>query len=156
MGQGHALIRTFSGWVKACNNGEVMRMHTDNPEFGNKMERVMYVVRDPLSPIKERGIAHLIGQNFTREWIEVVVSPAKLAGYDAVICSEIDRLRLTGAKPCTNLHVFNPLALTTPEWVSIPNESLMQAELAVMEELGISDYDDAVRLSAEYWSRLTS
>jgi len=135
LGRHHAGIQSFEGWIQACNSGEVMRMHTTDREYGEKMVRSIKTSQDHSLPYAERQVAHLIVQNFTRQWIETLVSPAKSAGYDALVCSEIDRFRPQGPKACTNMHVFTPKALTAPEWVSKPDEFLMQEHLRELREI---------------------
>ena len=125
VGKHHALIQSFESWVQACTSGEVLRLHTSNEELLSRLGRLQAIYFADTSPIQEKALAHLEVQNFTRRWINDVILPAYQLGYDAVICAEIDRYRTKGAKACVNLYAFSPQALTAPDWLAIPNESLM-------------------------------
>lgn len=133
----HALVQSFETWINACSTGEILRLHTKNQELGSRLGHLQKIANDGSTPIKERARAHQEVQNFTRRWIDDVITPAKELGYHAVICAEVDRYRAGGAKSCLNLYVFAPEAITPPEWVTDPNEALMLPHLKKLKELGL-------------------
>ena len=133
----HVLVQSFDSWIDACSTGEVLRVHTTNPELGSRLRRLQEVSNNQLFPIRERAHATQEVQNFTRRWIDDVITPAKGLGYQAVICAEVDRYRTEGAKACLNLYVFAPEAITPPDWVSIPKEGLMLPYLEKLKALGL-------------------
>lgn len=133
----HALVQSFDSWTKACSTGEVLRLHTTNQVLGNQLGRLQAMASNNSISIKDRTRAHQIVQNFTRRWIDDVITPAKELGYQAVICAEVDRYRTGGAKACLNLYVFAPEAITPPDWVSVPNEALMLPYLEKLRALGL-------------------
>lgn len=137
VGRIHALIQDFDSFVKACESGEILRLHTADQQTLSKLEPLQAVAQNPSAPLVERAKAHLEVQNFTRQWIDDVISPAKQLGYQAVICAEIDRYRAKGPKACLNLYVFDPVALSPPEWLTVPDETLMLHHLKQMEALGL-------------------
>jgi len=133
----HTLVQDFDSWVEACSTGEVLRLHTTNDELRNRLEPMQRIAKDRSAPLKMRAYAHQEVQNFTRQWIDCVMAPAKELGYQAVICAEVDRYRPGGKKACLNLYVFDPEAITPPDWVSVPDETLMLPYQEKLKELGI-------------------
>lgn len=133
----HALIQTFDSFIDACTSGEALRLHTADQSVGARLGLLQATAQNPsLSPV-QRTKALLEVQNFTRRWIDTVISPAKLLGYQAVICAEIDRYRPSGPTSCLNLYVFDTQALSAPEWVTVPDEKLMRPYLKQIEALGL-------------------
>lgn len=137
-GRDHALIQSFDSWVQSCTNGEVLRLHTTNQELGAKLAQLQTIAQATSSSLQHKVKAFLDVQNFTRLWIDSVITPAIRLGYEAVICAEIDSYRSTGPKACLNLYVFEPRALSAPEWLSVPDEALMVSELRRMKDLGFA------------------
>jgi hypothetical protein len=140
-GKVHKLMQTFDEFTKSCNNGEILRMHTHdsdtNKEPYKRLHQLQGIVNNPTATLKERTIAHLTIQNFTRQWVETVLSPAKENNYHAVICAEIDRYRASGPTECINISVFNPSILSAPEWINVPNESNMKPYMQKIQQLGL-------------------
>lgn len=140
LGKSHELIQTYEGFIKACISGEVLRMHTSDRALAEHFQKTQETLQNSATPLKERAIAFQEAQNYTRNWIETVIHPAKCSGYDALICSEIDRYRDTGPKPCRNLHVFNSSMLSAPDWISIPDESTMVEALKELKSLKLAEH----------------
>lgn len=136
LGRHHALIQRFDSWAQACISGEVLRLHTFNQEILSMCGPLGALAKNRSVPIQVSNKAHLDVQNFTRLWINAVISPAKQLGYQAVICAEVDRER-PSPKGSLNLYVFDPQALTAPEWASVPDEARMLADLKRLEALGV-------------------
>ena len=134
----HTLVQDFDSWIEACSTGEVLRLHTTNDELKNRLGVMQGIANDATEPLRNRARARLEVQSFTRQWIDCVMAPAKEAGYQAVICAEVDRYRPGGKKACLNLYVFDPDAITPPDWMSVPDETLMLPYLEELKELGIS------------------
>lgn len=125
VGAVHALLKTFESWSQACASGEVLRLHTSDQSLLGKLGPLQNMAMSQATPLAIRIKAHLEVQNFTRAWINTVITPARDLGYQAVICAEVDRYRPDGKKACLNLHVFDPAAISPPDWISKPNEELM-------------------------------
>ncbi len=133
----HALVHNFETWINACSTGETLRLHTKNQELAKRLGHLQQMANNGSIPIKERAHAHQEVQNFTRRWIDDVITPAKELGYQAVICAEVDRYRAGGAKACLNLYVFAPAAITPPDWVTVPDEALMLPHLEKLKAVGL-------------------
>lgn len=130
VGRIHALIQTFDSFVNACESGEVLRLRTADQKTLAKLGPLQAIAQSRSVHPVEREKAHLEVQNFTRQWIDDAISPARNLGYQAVICAEIDRYRAQGPRACLNLYVFDPLALSPPEWLTVPDEKLMLPYMA--------------------------
>lgn len=137
VGQIHKLTQSFSGWIQACVSGEILRIHHDDGELGRRLDRLQNKYHRRLGSVQERAYAFLEVQNATRSWINDVMTPAREMGYDGVICAEIDRYRAGGSKSCVNLYVFNPNAVSHPDWVSVANIALIEPHLAKIRALGL-------------------
>lgn len=137
VGRIHELIQDFDSFVKACASGEVLRLHTADPKTLSKLGPLQAVAQSCSATLAERAKAHIEVQNFTRQWIDDVISPAKKLDYQAAICAEIDRYRPQGPRACLNLYVFDPAVLSQPEWLTIPDEKLMLPYVKQMEALGL-------------------
>lgn len=135
VGQIHTLIQHFDSFVNACENGKVLRLHTNCQNTLSKLMPLQVLAQNPAAHQADRIKAFLEVQNFTRKWIDDVISPAKQLGYQAVICSEIHCYGANNPKSCLNLYVFDPAALTKPEWLTVPNEKLMLPHMSQKEDL---------------------
>lgn len=136
LGRIHSLVQDFDSFLKACSSGEVLRFHTTDKTTLDKFAALQATIQSRTSTIADKANAYLAVQNFTRQWIDIVISPAKKLGYQAVICVEIDRYRQGGPLSCLNLYVFDPAVLLKPEWLLKPDESLMIPHLERIRELG--------------------
>ena len=132
LGQKHPLTATYRTWEKGCASGEILIFRTEDQQFEEELKKAEEKVKSSSGyTLQERQKAFLDVQNFTREWIEAVIAPGKELGYDAVICSEIDRTRASGRTTCTNLYVFNSNAITAPKWIQEPD--MIAYEMAIRE-----------------------
>lgn len=132
IGQKHPLAATYNTWEKGCQSGEILIFRTEDQQYEEELQKCEEKVKSSSGyTLQERQKAFLDVQNFTREWIETVIAPGKELGYDAVICSEIDRTRASGRTTCTNLYVFNTDAITEPNWIQKPD--MMAYEMAIKE-----------------------
>ncbi len=132
LGQKHPLTSDYNTWEKACNSGEILIFVTQDQEYEKELLKAEKIVKSSSGySLPERQKAFLDVQNFPRKWIECVIAPGKELGYDAVICSEIDRTRVSGRKTCTNLYVFNTKVISDPSWIQKPD--LLAYEMAVRE-----------------------
>jgi len=136
IGREHPYIQTFRQWMEACTTGEVLRPHTTNPIVGLERQRLIQISRDPRIPQSVRQQAHTEAQVYQRAWIEIVVSSASELDVDAVICAEVDRDRPGGKRAATNLHVFNPLAITSPEWLVVPTHEQANKRIQQLKSAG--------------------
>ena len=135
IGRIHMLAKSLESFVQACVSGEILRLQTTDQRTLARLIPLQALAQNPATPIIQKMKAHLEVQNFTRQWIESVISPAKHLGYQGVICAEIDRYRPQGPKACLNLYIFDPRALTTPEWLSVPDEEIMSHYMKQFAEL---------------------
>lgn len=132
LGQKHPLVSDYNSWEKGCQSGEILIFRTEDQQYEDKLLKAEKIVKSTSAyTLQERQKAFLDVQNFPREWIESVIAPGKQLGYDAVICSEIDRTRASGRKTCTNLHVFNTKVISAPSWVQKPD--MLAYEMAIKE-----------------------
>ncbi|MDR3579162.1 MAG: hypothetical protein P4L44_04260 [Oryzomonas sp.] len=122
IGKHHIYVQSYDTWLQACRSGEILRLVAPiNDELSIRLEKYIEIAFSRKHPFEQRNEAHLEVQNFTRRWINTVITPARQFGYHAVICNEIDTRRPSGPTACLNLHVFNIKMLSDPEWVSIPD-----------------------------------
>ena len=136
IGKSHPLTCDYNTWEKGCKSGEILIFRTKDQQYEEELQKCEEIVRSTSGySLEERQKAFLDIQNFPREWIENVITPGKELGYDAVICSEIDRTRPSGRKTCTNLYVFDTNVISAPNWIQKPD--LLAYEMA-LKELGKS------------------
>lgn len=132
VGKKHPLTRNYNTWEKGCQTGEILIFKTKDKQYADELQKCEEIVKSSSRfTLQERQQAFLDVQNFPRTWIESVIAPGKELGYDAVICSEIDRTRVSGRKTCTNLYVFNTNVISAPNWVQKPD--LLAYEMAIKE-----------------------
>ncbi len=132
IGQQHALAADYNTWEKACQSGEILVLITEDQQYEKELLKAEAIVKSTSGyTLQERQKAFLDVQNFPRVWIETVIAPGKTLGYDAVICSEIDRTRASGRTTCTNLYVFNTKAISAPSWIQKPD--MLAYEMALKE-----------------------
>lgn len=132
IGQKHPLTFDYNRWEKACQSGEILNFITEDKQYEKELLKIEKIVKSNSGyTLQERQKAFLDVQNFPRVWIENVISPGKKLGYDAVICSEIDRTRASGRKTCTNLYVFNTDMISAPVWIQKPD--MLAYEMALKE-----------------------
>ncbi len=137
IGQKHPLTSDYNSWEKGCKSGEVLIFRTKDQQSEDELLKAEKIVKSTSGyTLQEKQKAFLNIQNFPREWIESIIAPGKKLGYDAVICSEIDRTRSSGRKTCTNLYVFNTSTISAPKWLQKPD--MLAYEMA-LKELGRSD-----------------
>lgn len=120
VGRLQAAIATFDQWLASCNDGFALRP----VPFASDLIRDYAVLNGYISAtIQESLDARMRQQNYIRQWINIVMEPVRKLGYNAAICCE-------AYKPDTmaiNLHVFDPVALTPPEWLTIPDPAKVRA-----------------------------
>ncbi len=132
IGQNHPLTSDYNTWEKGCKSGEILIYTTQDQQYEQELLKSEEIVRSNSAyTLQERQKAFLDIQNFPRKWIESVISPGKELGYDAVLCSEIDRTQGSGRKTCTNLYVFNTNAISAPLWIQNPD--IFAYEMAIKE-----------------------
>lgn len=132
IGQKHPLTGNYTTWERGCQTGEILIFKTKDEEYANELQQCEEILKSTANfTLQERQQAFLDVQNFPRRWIETVIAPGKDLGYDAVICSEIDRTRSSGRKTCTNLYVFNTTVISAPNWIEKPD--LFAYEKAIKE-----------------------
>ncbi|MEN8136154.1 MAG: hypothetical protein ABFS18_11560 [Thermodesulfobacteriota bacterium] len=132
MGGKHPLAANYNTWEKGCKSGEILILRTEDQQYEDELKKCEKIVKSTSGyTLQERQKAFLDVQNFPREWIESVIAPGKELGYDAVICSEIDRTRASGRKTCTNLYVFNTNVISAPSWIQKPD--MLAYEMAIRE-----------------------
>ncbi|MDO8827250.1 hypothetical protein [Methylophaga sp.] len=113
-------LASYTNWHNACVEGSILRFifssRNDHPKLFAQQDIIRHSINN-----KAVSEAVIYTHNFTREWIETVISPAKKMGYDAVICNELEKSLSPIAS--TQLFVFNAEYLSAPNWeVSIePN-----------------------------------
>lgn len=134
----HRLVQSFDTWTRACSSGEILRIHPEDGEVGRRLDRLQVIARGNSGSVQQRALAFLEVQNATRSWINDVMAPASDLGYDGVICAEVDRFRHGGSKACLNLYIFNPRAISQPDWISVANTALIEPHLAKVRELGLA------------------
>ncbi len=132
LGQKHPLTSDYSTWEKGCQSGEILIFRTEDQQYEKELLKSEKIFKSTSGyTLQERQKAFLDIQNLPREWIEGIIAPGKKLGYDAVICSEIDRTRASGRKTCTNLYAFNTNAITPPNWIQEPD--MIAYEMALKE-----------------------
>ena len=132
IGQKHPLTSDYNTWERGCKSGEILNFITEDQQYEEELLKAEKIVKSNSGyTLQERQKAFLDVQNFPRVWIESVIDPGKKLGYDAVICSEIDRTRASGRKTCTNLYVFNTNAISPPSWIQKPD--MLAYEMALKE-----------------------
>ena len=120
LGCAYANLHTFDLFVAACNSGNVLRYQTVDEALKKKLNPLYEAETNLSLSFKQQQGAFLFWQNFTRQWIDAVISPARQMGYQAVVCAEIDR-RDNGPVSCVNLYVFDPKVLSAPDWITKPD-----------------------------------
>lgn len=107
-------LTSYSEWHNACKTGSILRFmfscRSDHPTLFEQQDIINQSTDN--HAVSE---AVLFTHNFTREWIETVISPAKKMGYDCVICNELEKS--LSATPSTQLFVFEPEFLSAPNWL---------------------------------------
>lgn len=123
IGRYHSYIQSFDLWLLMCRNGKILRFQSDYDRLVAPLEMQMMIANSETHPFRQRQEAFLQVQNFTRRWINTVITPARQLGYHAAICSEFNSDHPSGPMDCLNLYVFNVNILTDPEWLSLPHVS---------------------------------
>lgn len=111
-------LNSASEWYAACQTGSVLRFVFESIKDAPKLFEQQEMARTSIDNCLRLDAAIYV-QNFTREWIEAVISPAKDMGYDAVICNELDHALSSTAS--TQLFVFNVKHLSQPDWITLPS-----------------------------------
>lgn len=127
VGMRHLLLRSYNSWLEACRSGYVLRFLTsEHDELGIRLSTLTEIAHSEKYSLEKRRAAYWEVHNFTRQWINTVILPARQYGYHAVICNEIDTRSSLVPKTSQNIHVFNVEMLTDPEWLSVPDISRMK------------------------------
>lgn len=125
LGQKYAGLRTADEWHMSCRTGSVLRFAFSSEKEAPELFAQKRVLHSASAEKHLRLQAALYVQNFTREWIETVIGPVKLMGYDAVICNELEKA--ISATASTQLFIFNVEHLSPPSWVTLPRTSDLTA-----------------------------
>ncbi len=118
LGAGYHGLERPEAWFIACHIGSILRYVLDREEDHPELEAHRRLLDAPGASLAQRETALQFIQNFTREWIELLIGSIGRLGYAAVICNELELAR--SRHPSTQLFVFQAECLSPPRWLEKP------------------------------------